>query len=222
MKTTRQVSAELFIATGCSHCPVVLKELSEQIKKGDISSLTITNIAVANERANELNIRSVPWFSLSSDNSFMIFSGNQTPKEIQQWVSLTHDENGMQQYIEEILTQGQLLTVTQAIQLKPEIFSVIISMLEDEETSMHVRIGLDALIENFSDSEILRQYTPSLKKIASSDNIRFQIDALHYLALTGDTENKDFIVEFTSHQNQQIKDAASEALETLNELTSTH
>lgn len=222
MKPSSHISAELFIATGCSHCPVVLKELSEQIKKGNISSLTITNIAVDNERANKLNIRSVPWFSLTSDNSFMIFPGEQTPKEIQQWVSAAHDKNGMQQYIEEILTQGQLVTVTQAIQLKPEIFSVIISMLEDEETSMHVRIGLDALIENFSGSEILRQYTPSLKKIASSDNIRFQIDALHYLALTGDTENKGFIVEFTSHQNQQIKDAASEALETLNELTSTH
>ena len=220
MNISKLTSAELFIASGCVHCPVVLNELSEQLKKGNISSLTITNIAIDNERAAELNIRSVPWFSLKNENSFMIFSGEQTPKEIQHWVASSQTKNTMQNYIEEYLTKGHLMTIFQAIQLQPALFLVVISMLEDEETSMHVRIGLDALIENFSASEVLRQAIIPLKKLASTDNIRLQIDALHYIALTADAENKTFLQEYTKHHNQQIKEAAIEAIETLDDLIS--
>ena len=218
MNSNIKSSAELFVATGCSHCPIVLNELSEQLKKGQLSSLKVTNIAVDNDRATELGIRSVPWFSLANENSFMIFSGDHTPKEIQKWLTASHSKKGMQEYIEEYLTNGQLMSITQAIQIKPEMFKHIIAMLEDDETSMNIRIGLDALIENFSRSEILKQQTTSLKKIASSNNIRLQIDALHYIALTGDTENKVFLEEMTRHENKQVKEAAIEALETLNDL----
>ena len=218
MNQTKIPSAELFVATGCIHCPVVLKELSEQLKKGKISSLNVTNIAVDNQRAGELNIRSVPWFSLRTENSFMIFSGKHSPKEIQQWLGKSQSENAMQEYIEEYLSSGQLLTVIQAVQIEPEIFNTIISMLEDEETSMETRIGLDALIESFSATDILKNHSSSLQKIASTDNPRLQIDALHYIALTGDSINKDYLEEFTKHKDQQVRDAATEALETLNDL----
>lgn len=211
-------SVELFVATGCIHCPVVLKELSEQLKKGKISSLNVTNIAVDNQRAEELNIRSVPWFSLRNEKSFMIFSGKHSPKEIQQWLSRTQSENTMQEYIEEYLSSGQLLTVIQAVQIEPKIFNTIISMLEDEETSMETRIGLDALIESFSTTDILKSHSSSLQRIASTDNPRLQIDALHYIALTADPKNKDYLKEFAGYKDQQVRDAAIEALETLNDL----
>ena len=218
MKLTNQSTAELFVATGCSHCPVVLNELSEQLKKGKLSSLKVTNIAVDNERAAELGIRSVPWFSLTNENSFMIFSGDHTPKDIQKWLATSESKNGMQEYIEEYLANGQLITITQAIQLQPGIFTHVIAMLEDEETGMTTRIGLDALVENFSSTEILQQQTPTLKKIAFSKNTRLQIDALHYLALTGDVDNKVFLEEMTKHEDEQVKEAAIEAIETLKDL----
>ena len=147
MNTSIPSSAELLIATGCRHCPVILKELTEQLKKGELASLKITNIAVDNRRAEELNVRSVPWFSLSNNNSFMIFSGEHSPKEVQQWLASSQTENGMQEYIEECLGNGQLMTIVQAIQIKPEIFSHILTMIKNEETSMDIRIGLDVLIE---------------------------------------------------------------------------
>ncbi len=220
MNNNTKPSVELYIATGCVHCPVVLNELSENIKKGEISSLNVTNIAVDNKKADELNIRSVPWFSLSRDNSFMIFSGEHSPKEIKQWISHIQTDTGMQTYIEELLSSGQLLTVANAIQIKPEIYSHVINMLEDEETSMDIRIGLDALTESLSATQILQRFADDFKKIASNDNVRLQIDALHYLALTADTENKEFLLEKTKDKNPQISEAAIEALETLDDLIS--
>lgn len=218
MKTYISTSAELFIATGCLHCPVVLQKLNEELKKGNLASLKITNIAVNNERAEELNIRSVPWFSLTNKNTFMIFSGEHSPKEILHWLTTSQAGTGMQEYIEEYLNNGQLMTVVQAIKIQPEIFSHVITMIKDEETSMGLRIGLDVLIENFSASSILQQYSDELKTIASSDNTRLKIDALHYLALTGDIKNKPFLQDKIEDLNGQIKEAAVEALETLDDL----
>lgn len=219
MEDTIKPLAELFVATGCNHCPIVLNELSELLKKGEISNLNVTNIAVNNERANKLNIRSVPWFSLSNKNSFMIFAGEHSAKEINHWVTLSQSESGMKEYFEEFLTNGQLMTITQAIQFQPKIFASVIAMLKDDETSMNVRIGLDALLENFSGTTLLQQYSSELKNIANMDNIRLQIDALHYIALTADPKNKTFLSEKTQHKDKQIKDAAIDALETLNNLT---
>ena len=47
---------------------------------------------------------------------------------------------------------------------------------------------------------------------------RLQIDALHYIALTGDIENKHFLQQQSENTNPQIREAALEALETLNDL----
>lgn len=218
MNTSFSTSAELFIATGCRHCPIVLKELSEQLKKGSLASLKITNVAVDNKRAEELNIRSVPWFSLSNNSSFMIFPGEHSAKEIQQWLAISETGEGMQEYIKDFLGSGQLMTIVQAINIKPEIFSHVITMIKDEETIMDTRIGLDVLIENFSSSKILQQYTDELKEIVLLDDTRLKIDALHYIALTGEIRNKDFIEESTKDANLQVKEAAIEALETLNDI----
>lgn len=220
MTEHHKISAELFIATGCAYCPVVMTALSDFLKNGQLASLNITNIVVDPERAEALNIRSVPWFSLSDQNLSMIFSGNYSPAEITHWMTIAQNDNAMQVYIETFLAEGHLPLVLQAIQLAPQTFTTIINMLKDEETSMHVRIGLDALLEHFATSEILRQHADSLREIASSDNVRLQIDALHYLALTGDNENKPFIQNKTTDENLQIREAATEALETLEDHTS--
>ena len=218
MKDSSPTSVELFIATGCSHCPVVLNELSEQLKKGSIAELKIINIAVDNTLADALNVRSVPWFSLANNHSFMIFSGNYSPKEIKNAIGVAQNNEGMKDYIEESLSKGELMTVSQAINIQPSVLSSVIAMLGDEETSMDIRIGLDVLIEQFSTTKILQDYTNELKKIATCNIVRLQIDALHYIALTGDVENKTFLQEQVENTNPQIKEAALEAIETLNDL----
>ena len=222
MKTNLLTSAELFIATGCSHCPIVLQTLNDDLKNGKLATLKTTNIEVDNVRANQLNIRSVPWFSFRNDNSFMIFSGNHSPKEIDQWLATAQTEKGMQDYIEKHLKTGQLATITQAIEIVPEIFSHVIAMINDESTSMDLRIGLDVLVENFAASEILQQYSEVLKSIVSSASMRLKIDALHYIALTGDINNKAFLQDKANDSNNQIKEAAIESLETLDELLLEH
>jgi len=216
---TPLLSAELFIATGCAYCPIVMNELTNLLKQGLLASLKITNIAVDKERATELNIRSVPWFSLNQSHTSMVFIGNHSPAEVKKWVQSAQTEEGMTVYIEEHLTSGDINIITQAIELQPDAFNTIVTMLEDEDTPMHVRIGLDALVENFANTSILKSHANSFKALASNNNIRLQIDALHYLALTGDMAHEEFISLKIKDKDKQIQEAATEALETLKEMT---
>ena len=143
---------------------------------------------------------------------------NYSPKEIQKWLKASQTTEGMSDYIEESLSTGELMTIVQAINIQPEVLGSVIAMLGDEETSMDIRIGLDVLIEQFSKTKILQNYTSELKAIALSNIPRLQIDALHYIALTGNIENKIFLQEQAENTNPQIKEAALEAIETLNDL----
>jgi len=104
-------TSELLIATGCAYCPNVLNELSNQLKSGKLAQLQITNIAVENDRAAQLNVRSVPWFSLKNSSAFMIFPGNFTAKEIEHWIAVAAEKKGMINYIEEFLGSGNLTTI---------------------------------------------------------------------------------------------------------------
>ncbi|MFK5914095.1 MAG: hypothetical protein QM484_06955 [Woeseiaceae bacterium] len=211
----KNISVELFIATSCHHCPTILNEFSSLVKNGKIASLNVTNIAVENTRATELNIRSVPWFSLSTDDAFMIFNGQHSEKEINEIVDNCQSNLAMQVYIIEQLSSGQMMLVNQAIKISPNMFSHVVTLLENEETSMDIRIGLDALTEMFENTEMLQEYAERFKEIISGNVVRLQIDALHYLALTGDVKHKDFISKKMIDKNKQIKEAAMEACETL-------
>jgi len=57
MTTTTVPDAELMIATGCTHCPVVLAGLGELIKAGQIGRLDVINIAQHPKLAEELRRR---------------------------------------------------------------------------------------------------------------------------------------------------------------------
>ena len=56
--------AELMIATGCAHCPVVLSGLAELLKKGQIGRLAVTNITSHPEVAEARGVRGVPWIRI--------------------------------------------------------------------------------------------------------------------------------------------------------------
>ena len=56
--------AELLLAPGCAHCPVVLAALAELIKAGRIGRLEVINIASHPEEAEARGVRGVPWIRI--------------------------------------------------------------------------------------------------------------------------------------------------------------
>ncbi|MDH3948815.1 MAG: thioredoxin family protein, partial [Gammaproteobacteria bacterium] len=102
--TSSPPDAELLIATGCAHCPVVLEGISTLIKEGVISSLRVTNIANQPERAQELGVRSVPWLQLGP----FTLQGLHSPAELREWAERAGSMDGMSVYLHDQLKQGNL------------------------------------------------------------------------------------------------------------------
>ena len=214
MQPQTKPAAELYIATGCAHCPAVLNALSELLKKGQLSTLNITNIAVDNQRADALGIRSVPWLRLGK----FILPGVYPQSELQHWAQRATTAEGMAEYIETMLNNGELNPVQQTLQLDPESITAVIPLLANEDTAMQVRIGIDAILEQLSATPVLNALIPGLTQLAQQDNPRVQIDALHYLALTANPSVEPVLRQQHASATAIVQQAAEEALQTLHEL----
>jgi len=203
--------AEILIATGCAHCPVVLQGLAELIKEGLISQLRVTNIVADPARARELGVRSVPWTRIGP----FTLPGNYSPTELRHWAEQAGSENGIANYIREHLKDGQLQQIEAFLHQHPEWLEVVISLLEQEDLEIQVRIGLDAILESLAGSEALNKLIPQLARLSGHANAQIRGDATHYLALTGNQEVRPYLEKRLKDEMPDIQEIAREGLEQL-------
>lgn len=202
-------SALLLIATGCSHCPSVLQSLSELIKEGKLSSLEVVNIVAAPERAQTLNVRSVPWVKLGEYE----LVGLKTKAELQQWIDKSSAPDDMAAYFEELMTSGEISKVQQMVEDKPQQIQTLFDIMANEKSSLSARIGVGAIIEHFAGSELLISNIETLGKYITDKNARIRNDACYYLGLSQHQSAKQFIMPLLNDEDKDVRETAEEALE---------
>ncbi len=205
---TSPPDAELLIATGCAHCPVVLQGLVDLIKEGRIGRLQVTNIVEHPELAREKGVRSVPWLQLGP----FTLEGLHSPAELREWAEQAGSLEGMSRYLAEKLKQGRLEEMTTFLSEHPQWLPALIPLLEDEDTDIKVRIGVDALLEALADRVDLSPLIPELARLAQSPNRSLRSDALHYLALTRSPEALAPIRARLEDENPEVREFARESL----------
>ncbi|VAX11918.1 hypothetical protein MNBD_GAMMA24-2443 [hydrothermal vent metagenome] len=208
--------AELLLATGCAHCAIVLEGLSQLVKEGLIGHLEITNIAIQPQRAQQLNVRSVPWTRLGP----FILEGQYSPGELRKWAQRANSLEGMSDYIAEQLKQGKLDKLIKMLNNAPQQLRALIPLLEDEDTEMQVRIGIDAILESIEDKSGLALLIPEFSHLASHKSPRIRADIGYYLALTGSQEAIPVLKKLAQDESKDIQEIAQEGLERLSEVES--
>ncbi|MCW9023453.1 MAG: thioredoxin family protein [Gammaproteobacteria bacterium] len=203
----------LLIATGCAHCSAVLEGLNQLVKEGVIGRLEVINIAVQPERAQELNVRSVPWTQVGP----FVLEGQHTPAELRKWAQAATSLEGIGSYISEQLKQGQLEKTEQFFRQYPDLLQAIIPLLENEDTEMQIRIGLDVVMESLSGSDILQTLLPELGRLSEIDNTRIRGDITHYLSLTQHADAIPFLKQRLNDDFEDIREIAAEGLESIQE-----
>ncbi len=204
--------AELLLATGCAHCAIVLEGLSQLVKEGLIGHLEITNIAVQPPQARQLNVRSVPWTRLGP----FILEGQYSPDELRKWAQRANSLEGMSDYIAEELRQGKLGKLITMLNSLPQHLRALIPLLEDEETEMQVRIGIDAILDSIEDKSSLALLIPAFAHLASHKSPRIRADISYYLALTENPEAIPVLKTLAQDESKEIREIALEGLEKLN------
>lgn len=201
--------AELLIATGCAHCPVVLDGLAQLVKDGRIGQLRVTNIVVHPEVAQTLGVRSVPWLQLGP----FTLEGLHSPAELRDWAQRAGSREGVARYLEERLKQGKLAETEQWLREHPQWLEALIPLLEDEETDIKVRIGVDALLEALADQMDLSPLVAELGRLSRAERPALRTDATHYLALTRAADALPYIKERLQDEHPDVRETARDALE---------
>ncbi|RTZ62623.1 MAG: HEAT repeat domain-containing protein [Gammaproteobacteria bacterium] len=200
--------AHLFLSSTCPYCPAVLAGLSDLVKKGKLGELLVTNIEQNPEKAAEFGVRSVPWVRIGPFE----LTGQLTPAELAQWVERAGSEGGMADYVREQLSAGELATVEKRLKQDPSIARSFITLLEDPETPLEVRLGIDSMLESLP-QDAVEPLADDLVRLSQSDNHRIRSDATWYLALTDNNKARSAIEARLQDENPEVREIAREALE---------
>ncbi len=209
--TVETPDAELLIATGCAHCGSELEVLTRLLKEGLIGELRISNIVPRPQRAEELGVRSVPWLRLGP----FVLEGQHSETELRHWAERANHIDGMSEYIREELKQGHLDKLIDLLGHAPQYLPALIPLLEDSETEMQVRIGIDAILESLDDKRKLRSLVDDFSRLASHPDPRIRADAGYYLALTGSSEAIPALQKQLADESEDIREIAREGLQKL-------
>ena len=206
--------AELLIATGCAHCPVVLEGLGTLIQEGVISSWRVINIVSQPERAQELGVRSVPWLQLGP----FTLQGLHSPAELREWAERAGSMEGMSVYLHDQLKQGNLDAMEKLLAAQPIWLDAMIPLLEQEDTDMKVRIGIAALLESLATGTDLGSLIEELGRLSRHERQSLRSDATHYLSLTHSPAAIPFLEARLQDESAEVRDIAEEGLAELNAL----
>jgi len=208
MNSSKQPEALLLVSPGCQYCRGMHEALDELAASKKLSKLTVVDISEQPQIAEQLGVRSVPWLRI---NDFVL-QGAHTPGELNKWIEASKQENGWSQYLDHLLDTGGLVLAERLIKEKPERLSALLPLASDPESSMHVRVGIAAILEEFHDSSRKRKLIPALAEIAKSDDVKVRADACHYLALTGSEEAITVLQNYRSDKNEMVREIANEGI----------
>lgn len=201
--------AELLIATGCAHCPVVLAGLAEMVKAGRIGRLDVVNIAQHPEIAAQRGMRGVPWIRIGPFE----LSGAHRRSELEELVDRAGSQDGLQAYLRDSLESGELDRVIAVCRHSPEMLLPLLALAGDLETPFAVRIGVGAVLEDLATDDLLSGLTEPIRQLAASPQPQVRADAAHFLGLSGNQEARAELERLaSSDEDREVREIARESL----------
>ena len=203
----------MILGSHCPHCPSVLGSLSELVKQGVISKLEVVNLEQRPEIAKELGVRSVPWVRIGPFE----FTGLHSKAELQSWAEQAGSEQGMTNYIEQLLGEGQVKQVLDMIARDHGLLHALIGLVSDADAKINARLGAGVVFEEYEGSQELLALIPELAELTRHDDARVRSDACHYLSLTHDESVLKTIEPLLEDEHEEVREVAEESLAALND-----
>lgn len=203
--------ALLFITSSCPHCPVVLQGLSELVKQSAIGKLTVINVDAHPEIAEEYGVRAAPWLRLGP----FTLTGARSPAELRQWVEWSNSEEGVARYVEHLLISGGYKDARAFIAENTQRLGSLLVIVADPEKPIEVRVGVDALLEAYSNAAPLQNLVPQLAALTRHADHRVRADACNLLGLSGSPAARAFVEACLKDDSNEVREIAAESLQLL-------
>ncbi|MCW8964027.1 MAG: thioredoxin family protein [Gammaproteobacteria bacterium] len=211
MINNKAPDALMFLGSRCPYCPAVLEGLTHLLKSGEIGRLEVINIEASPEAASELGIRSVPWVRIGPFE----LEGQQTPGELKAWAERASGNEGVKEYIAELLNTGGIAKAETLIKANPDYFRHLLDIFTDEDTSLNIRVGVGALMEMLADDQVMHDHIEDLGQLTQHENPLVRTDACHYLSLTELESTRKYIEPLLEDADEDVREVAKESLQAL-------
>lgn len=200
--------ALLLTTRDCPYCPAVRTGLTELVKQGKIGHLEVVDIGTRPELARQYGVRGVPWLKLGPFE----LQGLRSPAELAQWAARAGTTAGMADYFRELLDTGELAKVLAVVKHDDSAFDALWLLLADSDTALGVRVGIGAVLEEFSGSASLQKQVDVLGKLSQNRLAHVRGDAAHYLALTRDARALPYLQTLVNDPEAQVREIAREGV----------
>jgi len=205
--------ALMLLTTHCAHCPSVLSSLAELMKQGVLAKLEVINLEQRPEVARQLGVRSVPWVRIGPFE----LTGERSLAEFRQWAQTSATHQGIRDYIETMLAEGEVERVLAMIAKDSSVMARVIELLDFADEKLNVRLGIGVIMEEYEGQPLLNEYIPQLGKLTQHTDPRVRGDTCHYLALSHCSSAKVFIQPLLNDASADVREVAEESLHTLND-----
>ena len=173
----------LFISTQCLHCAQMLENMTNAIKKGLASQLKIINLSTVTDPELYTDIRSVPMLKIENFD----FRGKLTQSELTEMLTALNENRFPSYYFSNQLTDGNINKVETIIKKHPEYWITLVSLAQDIETKLQVRIGITSIFETLSTQLVKSQQCNDvinlLIKASDTKEHAIRVDLIYILSL---------------------------------------
>lgn len=208
---THAPDALLFITSSCPHCPVVLQGLSELVKQAVIGKLTVINVENHPEMAAEYGVRAAPWLRIGP----YTLTGAHSASELRLWAERCNSEEGVAHYVEHLLITGGYKEARTFVSEDTQRLKPLLAIVADPEKRIEVRVGVDALLEAYSNAAPLQNLVPQIAALSQHKDHRVRADACNLLGLSGSAAARPFVAACLDDRNQEVREIATESLKLL-------
>jgi thiol-disulfide isomerase/thioredoxin len=202
------VGALLLIGPGCPHCAAMLEHLGTLVKEGIIGRFEVVNVMKHPERAGALGVQSVPWTRLGSFE----LEGAISLAELRRYAQYPEDIETLAPYFLQSLKTGKRARVEALARENPERLLALIRLLEDPESSMAIRLGVGAVLEELHGTGITEVLIPGLAEMTKYIDPLVRADACHYLSLIGHPSVMPYLHACAGDEDETVREVARDGL----------
>ena len=203
--------AVMLMGTTCPYCPSVLKALQSLLDSGHIDTLETYNIEEHPDIAQHYGVRSVPWVRIGEFE----LEGLRSEKELREWAVKAASGGGLPDWLLEQLGNGRIDTALQRVRSDAEGMSALLTLFEDPDTELNIRIGISAIMEELEGSVLLKANIETLGALTQHEEARVRGDACHYLSLSHDPSVRNWIEPLLDDPDGDVREVAQDSLEIL-------
>lgn len=211
----------LFISTQCPHCAQMLENITDALKKGLASQLTIINLSSVTNPELYTDIRSVPLLKIDDFE----FTGKLTKPELTEMLTALNEERFSNFYFSNQLADGKINKVEMLIKKHSDYWLTLVTLAQDIDTKLQVRIGITSIFETLSiqlvESHQCNAVIDLLIKASKTKEHSIRVDLIYILSLIFQAMNdkakinntlSDYIHTLQNDSSDEVKEIIEDVI----------